>query len=95
MPRLPGKQFGNTRWHRKLDCGCIVRLWPSRVEVYFYCEEHKKASEERWKKTPWYEKTVAYSIGLIFFGIPLVAVLLFLLYMAGALIYMAVTGKKI
>ncbi len=95
---LPGRPLGGTgltNWHRKLDCGCVVRFWPSRVETYFLCKQHQKASDEEWRKKPLYTKVLIYGFSFLFVGIPVIATILLFIYIAGALIYMLITGEKL
>jgi hypothetical protein len=68
MARLPGKRFGNT-WTRKLDCGCIVKLWRySGPEYYFRCPQHQREADEHWRQEPRWKKVLIYGWFALLFG---------------------------
>ena len=87
MARLPGRKVSGTSV-RQLSCGCYVTFWPiTGVQVLTRCKKHQAEFDAEWKRTPKWQKFLAYSFGIIVIGIPAVITILLLLYIFGLGIY--------
>jgi hypothetical protein len=87
MARLPGRKIPGTSV-RQLSCGCYVKFWPyTGVETLSRCKIHQAEFDLWWKRTPMWQKVLAYSVGIIVVGIPVVLTVLFILYILGFGIY--------